>query len=143
MRDVYPISIFRFEIILTLITAGKFTEAVMLLLMTLLLNSVRVELFSRTTRKDLLHHCFYLIKLMMEQKHQRRGKKTILPETDERGDFVVPLQGNAGIRILNIIIVFLYILDEFEDMALDRLSSHPLENFFGFLRRSVHDINTF
>jgi hypothetical protein len=34
MRNVYPVSIFRFEIILTLIAAGEFTEAVMLLPMT-------------------------------------------------------------------------------------------------------------
>jgi hypothetical protein len=71
MRDVQPISIFRFEIILMLITAGKFTEAVVMLPITLLLNSVRVDLFTRKTRKDLLHQCFYLIKLMTEQKHHR------------------------------------------------------------------------
>jgi hypothetical protein len=34
-------------------------------------------------------------------------------------------------------------LFSFEDIALDRLSSHLLENFFGFLRCSVHDVNTF
>jgi hypothetical protein len=44
---------------------------------------------------------------------------------------------------MNAIIIFLDILDKFEDIALDRLSSHPLENFFGFLRRSVHDANRF
>jgi hypothetical protein len=55
MRDVYPILIFRFEIILMLITTGKFGEAAMLLPMTLLLNSMRVDLFSCRTRKDLLH----------------------------------------------------------------------------------------
>jgi hypothetical protein len=69
MRVVYHILIFRFEIMMALITAGRFTEAVMLLLMTLLLNSMRVDLFSRETRKDLLHQCFYLIKLITEQKH--------------------------------------------------------------------------
>jgi hypothetical protein len=51
-RDVFPISIFRFEIIMKLITAGKFTKAVILLPMTLLLNSVRADLFSRKARKD-------------------------------------------------------------------------------------------
>jgi hypothetical protein len=92
MTDVYPISNFRFEIILPLITAGKFTEAVMLLPMTLLPNSERIALFSRKTKKDLLHQCFYLIKLIMEQTHHRQGRKRILPETGERGDFVMPLQ---------------------------------------------------
>jgi hypothetical protein len=93
MRDVYPISTFRFKIILTLITAGKVTEAVVLLPITLLLNSVRVGLFNRKRRKNLLHKCFYLIKLMMKQKPHRQGKKRILPETGERADFVVSIQG--------------------------------------------------
>jgi hypothetical protein len=92
MRDVYPISIFRFEIILTLITAGKFTDAVMLLPITLLLNSVRIGLFNRKRRKNVLHKCFYLIKLMMKQKPHRQGKMRILPEAGERADFVVPIQ---------------------------------------------------
>jgi hypothetical protein len=56
---------------------------------------------------------------------------------------VVPLREKAGHWILNTIIIFLYILDKFEDIGLDRLLSHPLENFFGFLRRSIHDVNTF
>jgi hypothetical protein len=45
--------------------------------------------------------------------------------------------------VLNTIILFLYIFDKIEDIALDRLSSHPLENFFGFLRHSAHDVNIF
>jgi hypothetical protein len=54
----------------------------------------------------------------MDQKHHCREKKRILPETGERGNFVVPLQQKTGIRILNTIIVFLYTLDKFEDIAL-------------------------
>jgi hypothetical protein len=46
MRDVDPISIFRFENPLTLIGAGKFIEVFMLLPMTLLLNPVRVDTFT-------------------------------------------------------------------------------------------------
>jgi hypothetical protein len=46
MRGVYPIHIFRFENLLTLIDVGKFIEAFMLLPMTLLLNAVRVDTFT-------------------------------------------------------------------------------------------------
>jgi hypothetical protein len=46
MTDVYPISIFRFENLLTLIGAGKFTKVLMLLPMILLLNAVRVDTFT-------------------------------------------------------------------------------------------------
>jgi hypothetical protein len=75
MRDACPIAILRFENILTLISHGKFTEAVMFLPMTLLRNSVRIDAFNRDTRKDLLHQCLHLMRLMMAQKEYREGKK--------------------------------------------------------------------
>jgi hypothetical protein len=55
----------------------------------------------------------------------------------------VPLHEKAAIRILNTILVFLSIFAKFDDIALRRLSSYPLENLFGFLRRSVHDVSAF
>jgi hypothetical protein len=65
MRNAYPAPIFRFENILTLISHGKFTEAVMLLPVTLLLNLVSLDAFNRDTRKDVLQQCFHLVRLMM------------------------------------------------------------------------------
>jgi hypothetical protein len=55
VRNVRPISIFRFENLLTLIGAEKFTETFMLLRMTLLFNAVRVDTFTRDTRQCLSH----------------------------------------------------------------------------------------
>jgi hypothetical protein len=75
MRDAYPKTIFRFENILRLISHAKFTEAIMLLPMTLLPNSVRVDGFNSDTRKDLLRQCFHLARLMTIQKEYRDGKE--------------------------------------------------------------------
>jgi hypothetical protein len=66
---------FQFANILTLISHGKFTEADMLLSMTLLLNSGRVPAFNRDTRKALLHQCVHLVRLIMAEKEYREGKK--------------------------------------------------------------------
>jgi hypothetical protein len=35
------------------------------------------------------------------------------------------------------------LLRDASDIALDRLSTHPVENFCGLLRRIIHDVNTF
>jgi hypothetical protein len=85
MRDVDPISIFRFENLLTLIGAGKFAEAFMLLPMILLLNPVRVDTFTRDTRKDLLRQCLHIARLMMAEKQSRRGTTGILVERENGG----------------------------------------------------------
>jgi hypothetical protein len=143
MRDVYPISILRFENLLTRIGPGKFTEAWMLFSMTLLLNAIRVDTFTRDTRKDLSRQCFYIVRLMMAQKQYRRGMTGILLGRGKRGDTVTLLSERTAIRILNTVLVLLCVGDRVDDIALGRLSSHPVENFFGFVRRSVHDVNTF
>jgi hypothetical protein len=80
---------------------------------------------------------------MMAQKQYRRGRTRILVERGKWGDTVTPLQERTAIRILNTVLVLLCVCDRVGDIALGRLSSHPVENFFGFLRRSVHDVNTF
>jgi hypothetical protein len=72
-----------------------------------------------------------------------KGKQECLPERSKQGDPVVPLHEKTGIRILNLILILLHTLETFDDIALSHLSSHPVENFFGYLRRSVHDVNTF
>jgi hypothetical protein len=75
MTDAYQTPIFRFENILTLSSHGKFTEAAILLPMTLLLNLVRTDAFNRDARKNLRHQRFHLVRLMMAQKEYREGKK--------------------------------------------------------------------
>jgi hypothetical protein len=139
MRDVYPISILRFENLLALIGAGKFTEALMLLPITLFLNAVRVDTFARDTRKDLLRQCFHIVRLMMAQKQYHRGRTGILVDRGKRGDTVTPLQERTATQILHTVLTLLDVCDRVSDIAVGRLSSHPVENFFGVLRRSVHD----
>jgi hypothetical protein len=43
---------------------------------------------------------------------------------------------------LNIVFLFLFSLSNYSHLALGRLSTHPLENFFGFVRWDVNNINT-
>jgi hypothetical protein len=109
MRDVYPISIMRFENLLTLIGTEMFTEPIMLLPMTLLLNAIRVDTYTRDARKVLLRQCFHIVRLMMAQKQYRRGRTGILVERGKRGDTVTALQERTAIQILNTVLVLLYV----------------------------------
>jgi hypothetical protein len=143
MRDVDPISIFRFENLLTVIGAGTFTKAFMFLPITLLPNAVRVDTVTRDTRKDLLRQCFHIARLMMAEKQDRRAGIGILVERGKWGGSVTLLQERTAIQIFNTVLVLFYLCDQVGDIALGRLSSHPVENFFDFSPRSVHDVNIF
>jgi hypothetical protein len=129
MREAEPISIFRFENLLTLIGAGKFTDALMLLPMTLLLNAVRVDTLTHDTRKDLLRQCFHIVRLMMAQKQYHRGRTGIVVERGKRGDTVTSLQERGAIRILNTVLVLLSGCDRVGDMVRSRWVASRVRRF--------------
>jgi hypothetical protein len=53
------------------------------------------------------------------------------------------LTKEALIRHLNTLLVIIWLLRDASDIAFDRLSTHLVDNFFGLLRRIIHDVNTF
>jgi hypothetical protein len=56
---------------------------------------------------------------------------------------VTLLTTEALIRHLNTLLAIIWLPRDALDLALDRLSTHPVENFVGLLRSVVHDVNTF
>jgi hypothetical protein len=65
------------------------------------------------------------------------------PEVGSLNDRVTLLTKEALTRHLNTLLAIIWLLRDASDIALDRLSTHPLENFFGLVRRTIHDVNTF
>jgi hypothetical protein len=45
--------------------------------------------------------------------------------------------------MLNMILLVIASLRQFLEIALDRLGTHPCENYFRYLRRVVHDMNSY
>jgi hypothetical protein len=61
------------------------------------------------------------------EKSSRGGKRTIFT--------------SEWVRFLNAVLLFRFSLSNDSHLALDRLSAHPLENFFGFVRWDANNIN--
>jgi hypothetical protein len=40
------------------------------------------------------------------------------------------------------VLLLFFSIEKYESLALDVESTHPLENFFGYVRMDAHDINT-
>jgi hypothetical protein len=78
-----------------------------------------------------------------------------IPENNRKGPFpagrkprikdcVRPFRDITLIRCMNTVIGLIFALARIEgDIPLDRIGTHPLENFFGLLRRILHDRNRF
>jgi hypothetical protein len=47
-----------------------------------------------------------------------------------------------SILFLNMVLLLISSIENYESLALDRESTNPLENFFGYVRTDDHDINT-
>jgi hypothetical protein len=144
MRDFYPLMVYRIENVEQLFNDGKFPEAVALLPMTLLLCALRLENVSIGARMDMLRLAFFLVFLMNQNydKPQNRAEAPI--ERGGSGIRVKFLAQKSLVRFSNTVLVIMYAMKEWPTaLALDRISTHPVENFFGLLRRALHDINTF
>jgi hypothetical protein len=141
MRDSYPLAIMRVENLLALIRGGAVTEAVTLLPMTLCLGAVRLETIPRETRSYLLQVSFWLVWKLREMRQIGVDKN---PETVMKGtgNPVTVFTSQWTVRFLNTALLLMFCIKQYGELALDRLGTHPEENFFGFVRKNSNDINT-
>jgi hypothetical protein len=157
MRDCYPISLFRLEHVLTLFENAMYAEAIYLLPWTLVFRALLSDVISKRTRIFTLTIALLLF-AYFEQSYHPAEKRTggpfkfpltlppdpRLPEQGAPGIEVTPLKWITLVRVMTTIIGIISALETIEaDIPLDRISTHPLENFFGLLRRLLHDCNRF
>jgi hypothetical protein len=160
MRDVYPIAIFRLEHVLTLFENQLFGEAFYILPWALLFRGVlsdKLDVPSRiyTLEQALLIFAFFEQSYQAGKKGNRRNalffsprvgfpREARLPEQGSAGVHVTPLKRTPQIRVLATTATLIAALRTIEcDIPLDRIGTDPLENFFGLLRRLLHDCNMF
>jgi hypothetical protein len=139
MRDAYPFVLTRLQNILRQTNQNAFSEAVALLPLSLCFNAMRLETITRETRIDLLGIAFFLVWKLHELRIQ--GIDTN-PEKPRGGRKRTIFTSEWMIHFLNTVLSFLFPLSNYSYLALDRLSTHPLENLFGFVRWDANNINT-
>jgi hypothetical protein len=157
MRDAYPIALFRLEHVLTLFENGLYGEALYLLPWALVFRAILSDKMSFQGRRYTLDVAF-LIFVYFEQACRPAEKRkndffrfpvtwppdVELPEQGAPGSEVNPLRWITLVRAMTTVAGLVCALDHLNcDIPLDRISTHPLENFFGLLRRLLHDCNLF
>jgi hypothetical protein len=141
MRDIYPLVLTCFEDIIARIDNGAIAEAVAFLPLSLSFNAVRLETIIRVTRTDLLRISFFIVRQLYESKQTREDTN---PETtskeSERAITIITSQWT--LRFMDTVLALIVSVEEYDEFALDRVSTHPLTNFFGLVRKDANDINT-
>jgi hypothetical protein len=139
MRDFYPLVIMRLENVIALMEQNAHAEAVALLPLSFCFNAIRLETITTQTRFDMLCISFMLV---WELLKARTSAAHQCPEKSAPGAQTTLFTSQWTTRFLNTVLILLFALQNYDRLALDRLGTHPLENFFGSVRLGVHEINT-
>jgi hypothetical protein len=80
-------------------------------------------------------HLYERKRLHLDKNPQmsRKKKKTVK---------LTILTSQWSVRFLDTSLLIIFSIENYEFIALDRESTHPLENFFGYVRMDCEDINT-
>jgi hypothetical protein len=141
MRDAYPLVIARVEHINKLFQNDAIAEAVVWLPLCLSLNAVRLENITPSTRVFMLRISWFLVWHIYDRKRTRVDTGPQLPTKKIKLGLTI-FTSQWSIRYLDTIMLFTFSIENYDIIALDRESTHPLENFFGFVRMDGHDVNT-
>jgi hypothetical protein len=139
MRDAYPLVITRIENILELIDQNAFPKAVALLPLALCFHAMHLETVTRETRIDLLRTAFFLVWKLYELRIRGADKN---PKETSKGGKRMIFTFEWVVRFLNTVLLFLFSLNNYTHLALDRLNTQTLKNFFGFVRWDANNLNT-
>jgi hypothetical protein len=99
------------------------------------------DILAKETRRFLLESTLHLLLFFHVDETERHSPLT---EQGPARSGVLPLKQNTLRRAMATILGVMLALDKLDcDIPLDRISTHPLENFFGLLFRLLHDCNAF
>jgi hypothetical protein len=138
MRDAYAIALFRLEYVIELFKRNAFAEALVLLPWSLMFICFRSPGLSNATRLFILELVAHLLFHFLDQDNLH------LPEQGPVQSKVRAFKKSTLKRGLNTVIGLASALMTYGSaLPLDRLTTHPLENFFGLMRRLLHDCNSY
>lgn len=143
MKDYYPLKLFSFSNTLKLYENGKYDEFLYFLPFTLWIESVMSPSLTKRSRLYFLRVSFYMFYsfLLQYERGEFDSGVTIYNTKDSEAQSFNSY--NFMIRCLNTIIVTYSIMVNTNEVALDRISSHPVENFFGHVRIMCYSFDSY
>jgi hypothetical protein len=91
---------------------------------------------------NMLQMSFFFVLSMFQEYQALINQCQRPPEIGSANDEVRLLRTDALIRYSNTRLAISWLLRDVSNLAFDRLSTDPVENFFHLLRNVIHDVNT-
>jgi hypothetical protein len=142
MKDAYPLVITRVDHMNMLFQRGAVAEAVAWLPLSLCFNAIRLENITRETRTFMLRISFFMVWHLYERKRLKLDKNPQMSRKKKKTVKLTIFTTQWSVSFLDTSLLIIFSIENYEFIALDRESTHPLENFFGYVRMDGDDVNT-
>jgi hypothetical protein len=134
MREAYPLVITRVDHMNKLFQRGALAEAVAWLPLSLCFNAIRLENITRDTKTFMLRISFFLVWHLYDRKRRKLDKNPQMSRRKRKTVKLTIFTSEWCERFLDTSLLIIFSIENYEFIALDRESTHPLENFFGYVR---------
>lgn len=142
MRDIYAIKLFNFENLKTLFQNDMLNETYYFLPYVCWLEAVTNQEISKKSRIDLLHIAYDIFySFLVQNVNEKRGPHITI-NNSENSEAKVFADNNLLIRSMNSILGIAYLIETNQTLALDRIGTHVLENYFGEIRFSCNNFDS-
>jgi regulator of replication initiation timing len=148
MNDVYAVELFSVKNLIILLQEKdcNLREIEYMTPFVLWYYAVSVTDLSRDTRLSLLKIVFRIFKKWSMQRFDENGavKRTYVAKDEENTDSktgrkkVFLAENQDLMRFLNTVILLYFLIKNCENIALNRIGTHPVENYFGLIRVESH-----
>jgi hypothetical protein len=148
MNDVYAVELFSVKNLIILLQEKdcNLREIEYMTPFVLWYYAVSVTDLSRDTRLSLLKLVFRIFKKWSMQRFDENGvvKRMYVAKDEENTDSktgrkkVFLAENQDLMRYLNTVILLYFVIKNCENVALNRIGTHPVENYFGLIRVASH-----
>lgn len=142
MQDFYPLHIFDLKNLMKLYEKEMFDEFLYFLPFSIWIEAITSPHLKKSARLHFLKTAFLIFYYYFCQHKYFKFQEgiTVYITKKSKGQF---LNNNFVKRCMNTLIITYSIIKNCDDVALNRIGSHPLENFFGLIRGFCHNFDSF
>ena len=134
MKDFYPIKLFSIENTLKLYQEQKYNEFIYFMPFSLWIEAIMSPTLTKKSRLYFLRKAFLIFYSFLVQYQKVEFDQGITFNNTKKSKALCINSYNFIIRCLNTIIITYSLIIESDNIALDRIGSHPLENYYRHVR---------
>lgn len=143
MKDFYPMKLFSISNVLKLYQEHKYNEFLYFFPFGIWIEAIMSPSLTKKSRLYLLRIAFYIFYSFLVQYQKGEFDQGITIYNSKNSKAHCFNSYNFIIRCLNTVIITYSLMIKLDEIALDRISSHPVENYFGYVRMMSHDFDSY